>query len=54
MFLKAAWLKDLPLMQLKRVAVDRWAQQLIIIHGIDFKRQTEGSPEFQKANYPFQ
>ena len=38
--LAAAWLKQLLLMQMKEVAVDRWAQQLIVIHGIAFKRQT--------------
>ena len=42
-FLAAAWLKQLLLMQMKEVAVDRWAQQLIVIHGIAFWRQTAWS-----------
>ena len=53
-FLAAVWLKHLPLMQMERVAVDRWAQQLFVNHANPFKRHTAGSPEIHTAYYPTQ
>ena len=53
-FLAAVRLQHLPWLQLERVAVDRWAQQLFVIHANPFKRHTAGPPEIHRAYYPAQ